>query len=463
MKLLLVATNRERDPFPVAPLGALCVAAAARKAGHEVVFLDLGRISHPVRALRRSLSRDIHAVAFGIRNLDNSSFFGTRSYLDDLRILVEAVRRSTNAPLILGGSGFSVAPAGWLRRLSADYGVVGEGERAFVQLLDCIAAGRGADAVRGVASGSGAGAVAGPAHYIEDLDTLAPPAHEWCHYAGYLRGGGFVSVQTKRGCPFECIYCIYPGIEGRRYRLRAPERVADEIAAEVERSGARHYFFVDSVFNAPREHALALCAEFTRRRLPVSWMALCNPVGLDRELAQAMADAGCIGIEFGLDAATGKMLRALRKPFGQPEIRSAMQAVRAAGLPFAVHMLFGGPGETWRDVEEAQRFLDDCAPANGIFASFGIRVYEGTALASQVANTDLFEPTFFVSPAMEGDPGGNLDRIVRRRPEWTSPADWQKLSMRWIQKLMNRRGVRPQWQNVRNYGLHMRRGGRDPQ
>ena len=36
MKVLLVATNRERSPYPVAPLGALCVAAAARAAGHEV-------------------------------------------------------------------------------------------------------------------------------------------------------------------------------------------------------------------------------------------------------------------------------------------------------------------------------------------------------------------------------------------------------------------------------------------
>jgi hypothetical protein len=47
MKVLLVATNRERSPYPVAPLGVLCVAAAARSAGHDVKFLDLGVERHP--------------------------------------------------------------------------------------------------------------------------------------------------------------------------------------------------------------------------------------------------------------------------------------------------------------------------------------------------------------------------------------------------------------------------------
>ena len=80
MKVLLVATNRERSPYPVAPLGALCVAAAARAAGHEVKFLDLGMARQPQRALRKALATDeFQAVAFGIRNLDNCWSFAPRS------------------------------------------------------------------------------------------------------------------------------------------------------------------------------------------------------------------------------------------------------------------------------------------------------------------------------------------------------------------------------------------------
>ena len=59
----------------------------------------------------------------------------------------------------------------------------------------------------------------------------------------------------------------------------------------------------------------------------------------------------------------------------------ALGAARDAGLPFVSYMLFGGPGETWEDVQDTQSFLNGCAPSNAVFASFGIRVYEGTPLA----------------------------------------------------------------------------------
>jgi radical SAM superfamily enzyme YgiQ (UPF0313 family) len=177
-----------------------------------------------------------------------------------------------------------------------------------------------------------------------------------------------------------------------------------------------------------------------------------------------MAQAGCEGLELGLDATTPKMLAALRKPFGREEIQTALEAAHAAGLPFAVHLLFGGPGETWADVEEAQTFLNGCAPANSIFAAFGIRVYEGTAIAGIAAQEgllgpepDLFEPVYYVSPALAKDADVKLDRIARRRPEWTSPVDWRRPLMRWTQKVMNLLDVRPQWKDIRGYGLHMRR------
>ena len=467
MRLLVVATNRESLPVAVAPLGSLCIVAAARAAGHAVEFLDLGLVALPPRALRRALATGApQVVALSIRNLDNCFMLAPRSYTDEVRRWTDTVRQSFTGPLILGGGGFSVSPRGWLRQVAADAGVVGEGERVFIELLRRLEAQRALDGMPGVitANSSKPGLAYAPAEPIRELSELAPPAHELCRYPKYLRRGGSVSVQTKRGCPFGCIYCMYPQLEGRRYRLRPPEAVADEIQTVVNRSESRHFFFVDSVFNDPRAHALAVCTTLSRRRLPVRWMAYCNPVGFDAELARAMAQAGCEGLEFGLDAVTPKMLAALRKPFGQEEIRAALQAAHAAQLPFAVHLLFGGPGETWPDVEEAQAFLNSCAPANSVFASFGIRVYEGTAM-EEIARgegalrpeQDLFEPAYYLSPALAEGAEQRLDRIARRRPEWTSPVDWRRPMMRWIQRAVNFLDVRPQWKDIRGYGRYRKR------
>ena len=467
MKVLLVATNLERFPYAVAPLGVLCVAAAARAAGHQVDFLDLGMAPSAQRALQKALkSGEYQAVAFGIRNLDNCWAFAPRSYLEEVRRFAETVRRCFKGPLILGGSGFSVSPDGWMRRLQADCGVIGEGERAFPEVLSRLEAGRSLEGIDGVIIASRSGSLAGalPTKAVEGLGELSMAAHDLCGYAQYMRRGGYVGVQTKRGCPFGCIYCVYPQLEGRRYRLRPPEAVVQEVETVVVRSKVRHFFFVDSVFNDPRAHALEICRALSRRRLPAQWMCFCNPVGFDAELAHAMAQAGCSGVEFGLDAATPKMLAAMGKPFGQEEIRTALGAAHKAGLPFLLSMLFGGPGETWADVEEAQAFLNGCATANSVFACYGIRIYEGTSMAELAvregcvpSDTDLFEPAYYLSPALRERTVEKLDLIARRRPEWSSPADWRRPVMRWAQKVVIRLDTRPQWKYPYNYGRYMRR------
>ena len=473
MRVLLVATNREKSPFPVTPVGVLAVAGAAIAAGHDVDFVDLMFSSAPVRQLRALLrSRRYDVVALGIRNLDNCFWAAPRHFFDEVRVLVEEARRCTTAPLVLGGSGFSVEPQGWLSRLDVDYGVVGEGEAAFVALLDALAAGRSGDGIPGVTSPAdlsrrqretGRVKPAIPTSFVPDIETLAPPAHQLLDYQPYIRRGGFVSVQAKRGCAFKCEYCVYPQLEGTRYRNRPVEAIVDEMAAVVRTQGVRHFFFADSVFNMPQAHTLELCREIARRRLDVRWMAYTNSARFDDEMAHAMVASGCLGIEFGLDAVTDKMLHNWRKPFRQRDVRRSLAACRDAGLPAAVHLLFGGPGETVADVVESQVFMDDCAPVDAVFASLGVRIYEGAPIVRTAReegvideNTDLFFPTWYVSPGLGPDPMRMLDGIARQRDHWTTATDWTSMTVRLIQAITNRFGGQPQWRNIRSYGRRMR-------
>ncbi|MCL7487547.1 MAG: radical SAM protein [Desulfobulbaceae bacterium] len=464
MRILLVNPNREVSPFPVAPIGALFVASAARRAGHHVDFLDLTFKVFPKASLKKRLAgKGYDLAALSIRNLDNCAYCSPRSYIDEIRTFAEVIRENSLIPLVLGGSGFSLAPEKWLDALDAQFGVVGEGDTAFPALLAKIEAGDDPGMLPGVVC-RGSDRKAEPLKHAADLDGLSSPAHALCNYAQYIRKGGFVGLQSKRGCPFDCIYCVYSQLEGKRYRLRSPQILADEINQVLKDSKARHFFFTDSVFNSPREHALQVCEEIVRRKLPVQWMAYCNPVGFDRELAEMMARSGCIGVEFGLDAATDRMLAAMGKPFTQAEIFRSMTAARQASIPFAVHLLFGGPGEGTDDIVAAQEFLNTCPTAHAVFASIGIRIYENTSLAATALQekviseqTDFFLPTYYVSGKLGIDPVANLDGIVRRRPEWSSPVDWNKPLLRGIQQIVNLSGQRPQWKNISNYGRHMRK------
>src|SRR5207302_10916580 len=145
MRVLLISANQEQSPNPVAPLGVCYVATAAAAAGHDVEVLDLCFVSDVEHAVREAVGRvRPDAIGLSLRNVDNCAYPDTVSYLPHYRGVVEASRRASAAPVILGGSAFTTMPAYYLRQLGAPYGVVGEGEVAFVRLLDRLAAGSGA-------------------------------------------------------------------------------------------------------------------------------------------------------------------------------------------------------------------------------------------------------------------------------------------------------------------------------
>src|SRR2546423_10865975 len=150
MRALLISANTEKIPDPVYPIGAAAVGAAARRAGHEVEAIDLC-FAADRRALVVDAIRDFapNAVGLSLRNLDNSAYPENSSYIDDYHALVGWVREATEAPIILGGAGFTVMPTTILEELHADYGVAGEGELAFPWLLGEIERG---EEVRGNAA-----------------------------------------------------------------------------------------------------------------------------------------------------------------------------------------------------------------------------------------------------------------------------------------------------------------------
>jgi radical SAM superfamily enzyme YgiQ (UPF0313 family) len=463
MKILLISTNRERTPFPVPPLGTLAAAAAARQAGHQVVFLDMmfaRSLRHAIRTALRG--KGFEVVALSIRNLDNCLYHCPKSYDTTARRISQEVRTMTDAPLVLGGSGFSLIPKAWMKRLNASFGVVGEGEKAFPALLEKIASKRPVKNVPGVVCADD------PTDNHLDprnvrMEKVVRPAHDLCNYGRYLSGGGYISIQTKRGCPHGCIYCQYPQLEGCRYRLRNPESVVDEIESVKSQDNSFAVYFVDGVFNTPREHALAVCRQIVRRKLVFPWMTYCNPLEFDLELAKTMVEAGCVGVEFGLDSANEKMLSVLRKPFTLTDIKRSFKAATEAKLPFAVHLLFGGPGETLSDIVETQKFLDSCHKPTAVFAALGIRIYPGTEIEKIALNehaissdNDFFKPVYYLSSNLSDEPIKTLDRIARNRPEWSTPTDLNGLTLRILQRLANRSKIRPQWLNAVNYGKYLR-------
>ncbi len=384
MRVLLVSANREKYPAPVVPLGVLSVAGAIRDA-HEVRVADLCFEDDPLAALREAIDAfRPEVVGVGLRNLHDNAYGSSEPLLAYYADIGRAIGEATRAPLVVGGSALTLRPRELAERMNARHVVVGEGERPFRALVDALARGDTPERVvrssiverrlvQLAARSDRAPVSSIPPSPPAVLDDLPPPARDLVdprYFDAGAGGEGTDGIQTKRGCAFSCTYCDYPDLEGRRIRMRDPEVVADEIAARARVPGVSAVFLVDSVFNVPRTHALAICSALERRGSPLPWVCYVTPATLDDALVEAMARAGCIGAEIGTDSGSPRVLARLNKPFALEDVRRVRASFVRHGVSDAHTFVLGAEGETVAEAEETLAFVEDLDPDVAVFVVF---------------------------------------------------------------------------------------------
>ncbi len=418
--VLLVNANECVVPYPVPPLG-LALVAAAIEGRYRVEFCDL--LSAGETGLAQAIARQPpDYVGVSIRNVDDVSMPAPVFFIDRIReVLIPLIRGACAAPIILGGSGFTLLPREILEETDADYGVVGEGEVAFPLLLDALEAGAAATALPGVVvRGQAAGPIVpAPAASLDGTPAVSLGSRiAWDVY----RQRGACPIQTKRGCVHRCAYCAYPRIEGRVFRCRTASAVADEIERLAAQLGPLPFEFVDSIFNDPPGHAEAICREISRRGLRVSLRTMgLNPANVTPELLLLMKEAGFQQFDCTPDSASPVMLRNLGKNFSLPDLQRAAECIRASGMPCKWFFLLGGPGETLETLRETFAFIDAHVAADDIaHLSCGLRIYPGTPLHDIALREGLLEPgasllrpRFYVAPAL------GAERLRASVHEWT--------------------------------------------
>jgi radical SAM superfamily enzyme YgiQ (UPF0313 family) len=400
MRILLISANRERMPYPVAPVGLAYIAGALMAARHDCRAIDLcfsADIEHDLTQSVADFPPDV--IGISLRNLDNLTYPRPISYLPELEETIAIVRRRTAASLVIGGSGFSLAPLPLMQRLEVDFGIVGEGEGSMVGLVQRLEQGASPDGIPGVL-------IKGRDSFLPPLplDSFGTPARSVLDNERYLKEGGMANIQTKRGCPFKCIYCTYPLLEGRRVRVRAVGEVVRELKDLQTEQGVDYCYFVDDIFNYPPDYTEALCREIITQGVKIRWTAFVNPRFLTPEITALMAKAGCQGVELGVDSGSAKILRRYGKGFEVPDIIDASRHCREADLNFALYLLLGGPGEDEATLGDTFDLMDRLNPT-AVIIMIGIRIYPHTPLQEMavqegVINADdaLLEPRFYISP-----------------------------------------------------------------
>jgi radical SAM superfamily enzyme YgiQ (UPF0313 family) len=368
--------------------------------------------------------------------VDDSFWPSGKSFLPELEAQLTTIREATDAPVVLGGVGFSIFAEAIVRWTGVEFGVLGDGEVAVPRLLDAIAGNARFEEVPGLVWREGQHLRSNPPAWPAELHV--PTSRSLIDLPRYFQQGGQVGVETKRGCDRACIYCADRLAKGTRCRLRPPKDVADEFESLLKR-GIDVVHLCDAEFNIPGQHARDVCEELIRRDLgsQVRWYAYLAVLPFDDDLAKAMRAAGCVGINFTGDSASGAMLATYCQPHRAEDLERAVRLCRRHGIAVMIDLLLGGPGETPDTVAETIQFVDRIAP-DCVGAGLGVRIYPNTPVAQMAAREgwlsradgirrrydgplDLLQPTFFISPALGEAPASLVRELIGGNPRFFPP------------------------------------------
>ncbi len=443
MKVLLISSNSLPGASPAGPA---YVAGALRQAGHTVEAYEslfAADVTSSLAAKLNHFQPDVVGISIRLVHgdlLDASAPLGTR-HLDlrpRVKEIVDAIRQNSAARIVLGGPGFNYYARDWLEYLGVEYGIRGEGEEAFPLFLERLAGGGDVASVPGVVVRKDGRIGIIPTRPVKDWERMALPAYDLFDMEKHAEHKVDPAIFTKRGCAFACTFCPYGKLEGKRYRLKSPERVLAEIRAIRQHTTSRRIMVCDNSFNVPRRHAEDLCRAFIGARLDFGWgTGDLKPIGVTADFCRLLEDSNCFYANLAIESASAAMLERMRRGYTVRQVRAALDALSRSRVPFGASVLLGAPGETPETVAETLSVLNDYDFPSGVWVTLGVYLWTDyqdiVAEARQAGllrdDKELFSGAVYLSPELPGPYLKELLGTLRARPGYK--VQFNKPSERW--------------------------------
>ncbi len=404
-KLLLISANRYANPYPVYPLGLsyLYSYLSERLPDLDILSFDSNLNGNDdLKNLLISYKPDYTGLS--LRNIDDVNFYTKESFVAGYKAIADIIKGSgILTTFIIGGSAFSIYPTELFELLQPDFGITGEGEESLYRLLKSLETGIPDLGIQGLVwRKDGVTKLNGRDMFIKTPELSFDPA--MVQY--YWQKSGMINIQTKRGCPFNCIYCTYPLIEGHNVRNLDPDRILHTLRDLYYHHNIDYYFFTDSVFNISNNFNIELAEKIIKSNMKIKWGAYFSPYNLSRDVLRLFAKAGLTHIEFGTESLSDTTLKAYGKHFDVDEVVRVSDYCNESNVYFCHFMIIGGYGETDQTVNES--FENSKRIENTVFFPYvGMRIYPGTKLheisiaEGLIAPDDpIIAPVFYLSQSV---------------------------------------------------------------
>ena len=337
---------------PFMPLGIAYLAAVLEKNGYEVNIIDCQALHLTVNDAEKELRKHQPDIV-GLTST-------TLTYKSAISIIKVAKDALPNCLTIIGGSHVTFWDEEALHECpQLDIIVRGEGEATLLEIAKKVEKGESFHDVVGTTCRKGGGIVKNPDRpHIEDLESLPYPAfHLWPIEQFKKYGKIIFPVMTSRGCTFWCDFCSAVRMFGRKYRMRSPKKVVDELEFLYKKYGEDQYTFYDDAFTVDQSRTEEMCNEILKRGLKIKWDCETRVDMVTKNLLQKMKNAGCIAVWFGVEAGSAKVIKAMGKGISLTQTFNAFKWANEVGLMTVASMILGFPGETRETAMESINLL----------------------------------------------------------------------------------------------------------
>ncbi len=368
-------------------LGVEYLMAVCYKAGHDVSFVYY-EAEDPYLGITKNVHYDKIAAEICYTNPDIVAFSCvTDNYQYQLCCAKSLKEQQKHIHTIFGGIHPTAVPEKVLQNDAVDAVAIGEAEHSILELLESSEL-RGQfsfpdDPIPGIIFKKSGRIIGNPIEgKLADLDLLPFPYKN--PFFSVLKDSLHAyKIITSRGCPYHCSYCFNSSMRKLRgnkviIRQRSVSNVIAELLLAKNELHVKHIMFMDDSFTTNRAWVKDFCGRY-RGEINLPFACVANPRYIDEEIAEALAMAGCLNIQLGIQSLSEALCsQVLDRKSSNQEIREAIRHLKHYNIMVQVDHMLGIPGDTLKNQEECVYFYNMHRP--NLISIFWLTYYPKTSI-----------------------------------------------------------------------------------
>ena len=339
------------------PMGLLMVAAVLEKAGYRIKLLDANAAGN--KQNMNDVVKIVHHFKPDIIGMTLITTLAKEAYK------LASLLKNNGSKLIAGGPHATIIPKEALEH-GFDAVVIGEGESTIEEAIQGLMGQIPMENVKGIAYKDNEGQIieTKPREYIEDLDSLPPPAR---HLVNPLDYGPSYNPQlhtnlfSSRGCTGRCSFCA-GGLFGKKFRFRSAQNILDEIFYLYKNYGTRHFHFVDDAMTTNKDRVKKICEGINESDMSITFSLMTRFDRVNDDMLALLSQAGCNRIDFGVESGHPETLKKIHKPHSVEMVKRVVPLTAKYKIKPLCFFILGFPWEDTNAIQNTKELIVELSP-----------------------------------------------------------------------------------------------------